>query len=117
MAAFRRAMLEDKLFLQPKLTLDDVAEYLGSNKSYVSRLVNTVFNVSFPELVNTLRVDYAEQYILDHRGARQDEIAAKSGFLSASSFNNTFKKIAGMTPKIWLSYIDRQRMQKDLGNK
>ena len=99
---FQALMLNEQLFLQPSLSLNDVADRLRTNKTYVSKLVNNTYNMGFPELLNTLRVDYAEQYILDHKDAKQDEIAKACGFLSASSFNNIFKKITGVTPKVWL---------------
>ena len=111
-ARFQHLMVDENLFLLPRLSLNDVAERLHSNKTYVSKMVNNTYNLGFPELINTLRVDYAEQYILNHRNARQDEIATACGFLSASSFNNTFKKITGMTPKMWVANEDRKRERK-----
>ena len=104
-------MMDEQLFLQPSLTLNDVAERMGTNKTYVSKLVNNAYNVGFPELINTLRVDYAEQYILANPDAKQMEIAEKCGFLSASSFNNVFKKVTGMTPNIWKASIERAEHQ------
>ena len=100
---FQTLMLNEQLFLKPSLTLADVAERLDSNKTYVSKMVNNTYNLGFPELLNTLRIDYAEQYILNHPDAKQSEIAVACGFLSASSFNNIFKKITGVTPKMWLA--------------
>lgn len=108
LSRFQHLMLDTQIFLQPRLTLGDVAELLGTNKTYISKLVNTTYNLSFPELINTLRVDYAEQYILAHRDAHQDEIATACGFLSASSFNNTFKIITGVTPRIWVASWDKK---------
>ena len=70
-------------------------------------MVNSTYNISFPELVNTLRIDYAEDYIANHREARQEDIAKACGFPSASSFNNTFKRITGMPPRIWLATHER----------
>ena len=109
MGRFQKLMVEEKLFLYPRLSLGDVAERLNSNKTYVSKLVNNSFNLGFPELINTMRVDYAEQYIINNRHARQNEIAEACGFLSASTFNNTFKKVTGMTPKVWIAHYDRQQ--------
>lgn len=106
LARFQRLMSEEKLFLQPRLTLKDICDRLHSNKSYVSKMVNDSYHMGFPELINSLRIDYAEQYILRHREAKQNEIAEKCGFLSASSFNNTFKSITGMTPKAWISNME-----------
>ena len=106
LAQFRSLMMDKKVFLRPKLTLDEVADELHSNKTYVSKMVNNTYGVSFPELVNTLRVDYAEQYILSHREAKQSEVALNSGFLSASAFNTVFKKVTGVTPKVWMASND-----------
>ena len=107
MSRFQHLMIDEQLFLQPSLTLQDVAERLHSNKTYISKLVNNTYNQGFPELINTLRVDYAEQYILKHRDAKQESIAQACGFLSASSFNSIFKKITGMTPKVWAASKDK----------
>ena len=108
LAKFQNLMLNEQLFLQPSLTLGDVAERMHTNKTYVSKMVNNTYNLGFPELLNTLRVDYAEQYLLNHRDAKQEEVALACGFLSASSFNNIFKKITGVTPKVWLVSTDRK---------
>ena len=105
-ADFKRLMNDKKLFLQPNLTLEDVADILHSNNTYVSRMVNNNYGQGFSELMNRMRVDYAKEYILSHRSARQSEIARNCGFLSASSFNTVFKKVTGTTPKIWLASTD-----------
>ena len=99
---FQTLMLNEQLFLQPSLSLGDIADRLHTNKTYVSKMVNNTYNLGFPELLNTLRIDYAQQYIVNHKDARQEEVARACGFLSASSFNNIFKKITGVTPKVWL---------------
>lgn len=105
LSRFQTLMVKEQLFLQPSLTLGDVADRLKTNKTYVSKLVNNTYNLGFPELLNTLRIDYAEQYIINHRSAKQDEIAAACGFLSASAFNSIFKKVTGVTPKVWIAGI------------
>ena len=103
LARFRSLMVNEQMFLQPSLSLNDIADRLHTNKTYVSKLVNKTYNLSFPELLNTLRIDYAEQYLLNHKDATQAEVAKACGFSSASSFNNIFRKITGMTPKMWLA--------------
>ena len=71
MSRFQHLMIDEQLFLQAGLTLQDVADKLNSNKTYISKLVNNTYNLGFPELINILRVDYAEQYIMSHRDAIQ----------------------------------------------
>ena len=99
---FEDYIINQQKFLVPGLTINDIARELGSNKTYISRLVNTNYRMTFPDYLNSLKIDYAEQYILHHRNAKQNEIAEACGFPNASSFNNTFKKITGVTPRIWL---------------
>ena len=98
---FQHLMLDEELFLHPGLTLADVADRLDTNKTYVSKMVNETYNLGFPEVLNILRVDYAQKYIRDHADASQEAIAKACGFLSAPSFNSTFKRITGYTPKVW----------------
>lgn len=113
LSAFQHLMTDGQLFLKPGLTLDEVARCLGTNKTYVSKLVNKTYNVGFPELLNILRVDYAEQYLFSHRDARQADVARASGFPNASSFNSTFKRITGFTPKMWLASYSHQALRRD----
>ena len=98
---FQHMMIDEEAFLQPGLSLSDVADHLGTNKTYISKMVNQTYNLGFPELLNILRVDYAEQYIVSHTDSTQEEIARACGFVSASSFNSTFKRITGYTPRVW----------------
>ena len=100
---FENLMLEEKIFLQQGLTLEEVAERLNSNKTYVSKMVNSNYGMGFPELINSLRTNFAQEYLIQHADARQEDIAKVCGFPSASSFNNIFKKITGLPPRIWLA--------------
>lgn len=103
LARFQRLIVEEKLFLIPGLSLDDVAEKLHTNRTYISKLVNTSYNMGFPEFLNQLRIDYAEEFLIAHPDMSQAEVAKACGFLSASSFNVAFKRITGMTPRMWMA--------------
>lgn len=100
---FQHVMIDEQVFLQPGLTIGDMAERLHTNKNYISRMVNQTYNIGFPEVLNILRIDYAEQFIVNHKDLNQDEIARACGFVSATYFNSTFKRITGFTPKVWAS--------------
>ena len=108
MGRFERMMMEDKAFLHSGLTLLDVAENLGTNKTYASRMINNTYKMSFPDLINTLRIDYAEEYIVTHRNAKQTDIATACGFTSAAALNSAFRKVTGLTPRIWLASYDQR---------
>ena len=78
MARFHSLMVRDCLFLQPSLSLGEVASRLHTNKTYISKLVNNTYGVSFPDFLNALRIDYAQEYLLSHREARQEDVAKAS---------------------------------------
>lgn len=98
---FQHIMIDEQFFLQPGLTIGDIAERLHTNKNYISRMVNQTYNMGFPEVLNILRIDYAEQFIPTHPEMTQEDIAKACGFVSATYFNSTFKRITGYTPKVW----------------
>ena len=100
---FEDLIVTEQLFLKQGIRISDIASMLETNRTYVSRLVNNTYNMSFSDYINTLRIDYAEQYLMHNRDAKQSDIASACGFPNASAFNNVFKKITGVTPKIWLA--------------
>ena len=109
LARFHRIVVDQQLFLQPQLTITEVADRMGTNKTYISRLVNNSYHMPFPDLINALRVNYTQRYLINHHNATQAEVAKACGFTSASALNNTFKKVTGMTPKIWLATRNKKQ--------
>ena len=105
---FEEVIINDQLFLVPGITLTQIAERLNTNKTYLSRMINSTYKLAFPDYLNMLRIDYAEQYILHHHSVRLSEVATACGFSSPSAFNNTFKKITGMTPKVWMATLGKK---------
>lgn len=97
---FQQLVIERRAYLEPHLTVTEVARRLQTNKTYVSNLVNEQYGMPFPDLINTLRVRYAQSYRAEHPGARQQELAAACGFSSVSFFNRVYKKVTGVTPGI-----------------
>ena len=84
-SAIRRTVVRDKAFLNPHLSLQDVAEQCGFNRSYVSRVFKTELG-GFFSYVNNLRLDYAEAYQKEHPDAPVHEVAAESGFGSRQTY-------------------------------
>lgn len=105
---FESVMNEKLLFLIPSITIDTVAMEIGSNRTYVSQLVQNTYSMTFNEYINHRRIEYGKEYILNHTDAIQEDIALKCGYSSAAAFNKRFKEITGMTPKEWKIINKRQ---------
>lgn len=93
-------LIHQKRFLDPTITLDKMADELDLSKSHLSRLINTELDMSFPDLLNSLRVEEAKMYLTNPEFANYTLIAIglEAGFNSKTTFNNAFKKITGKTP-------------------
>ena len=93
---------EKKLFLRKDLHLEDIAQELATNKTYISLLVNNLSGTKFTDLVNGLRISHAQQLMLEHPDMLLADVADASGFSSRSAFFRNFKAQTGMTPMEWL---------------
>lgn len=97
--SLEQSMTESKLYLNPKLTLQELAAEIGTNRTYLSEYLNNVLETTFYEYVNAFRIKEACKFINEF-GQRKSmiEIAEMSGFNSISTFNRSFAKVMGMTP-------------------
>ncbi|MBO7115268.1 MAG: AraC family transcriptional regulator [Bacteroidaceae bacterium] len=102
-ARFDELILTNRMYLKKGIRISDVAKMLRTNRTYISKLVNDTYGMSFSDYINTLRIKFAQEYLIEHPDIKQSDIAAVCGFPDASAFNNIFKKVTGMTPKIWLA--------------
>lgn len=95
-----RIMIEEKMFLNPRLSIDDVAERLGTNSKYISQVLNEYHQRNFYAYINAFRIEEAQRLLLSpaHRKYSILAIAEMSGFSSKSSFNEAFKAITNQTP-------------------
>lgn len=80
-----------------KLTLRDVAEALGYDYYYFSRLFRHIFGVRFIDYLNACRLNTALE-ALRSTDSSITSIALDSGFQSIRSFNDVFLKSMGMSP-------------------
>lgn len=96
-----RAMMEiNKLFLNPELSLEELASELNVHKNYVSFVVNEVFNKNFYNFINSYRINEARKMLSDpeFNHLSIEGIAKSCGYKSRNVFYPLFKKETGLTP-------------------
>lgn len=98
-------MAQQQPFLDPEITLNDLAEQLRIPPGQLSRIINQGFSCNFSEFINRYRVAHVQQLLL--QGEAQQftllAIALNSGFNSKATFNRVFKKMTGKTPGDFLA--------------
>jgi AraC-like DNA-binding protein len=90
-------ILNEKWYLEPRLSLRQLAQRLASNESYISRTINKGLGKSFNAYINQFRVDYAKD-LINQNETSMLIIALDSGFNSKATFNRVFKEHSGLTP-------------------
>jgi AraC-like DNA-binding protein len=99
--ALTQWMESEKPYLNPEFKLMDLREVLPMNRSYLSQFINDTYGCTFYQLVNRYRIDEAKRLMRECPGMRIEEIAARSGFASRSSFTQTFTRETGFSPREW----------------
>ena len=79
-------MDEQQVFLHNDLLLNDVAQLLGTNRTYLLQALNSCAHMTFKEYINRKRIAYAEKLIMEDPSKPRNEIAVHSGYNSMSSF-------------------------------
>ena len=94
------AIRERKIYMEPDITLDTLAESLSIVPRDLSTLVNRHFGVNFYEFINRYRIEEAKRMLMsdEYRSTTITEIYLEVGFNSKSVFYTFFKKLEGITP-------------------
>ncbi len=79
------------------VSLKALADSLGYEYCYFSKMFNRIFSMSYNDYLNTYRFNEACN-MLTETEATVTDIAYESGFQSIRSFNHTFKRLAGVSP-------------------
>ena len=109
MDSFKQHMEKERGYLNASLTIEEIARVLNSNRTYVSKLVNLYYGMSFRDYVNKQRLDYSKQLMTDEPDASLEYIAVKSGFQSSTQFIRKFRETEGITPTVWKATLRQKK--------
>lgn len=98
-----RQWIDDKHYTQSKLTLNDVAHQLNTNRTYLSQYINTVLNIPFGSWLTQLRLEEAKRMLAESPSLGISDVAKACGFSSTSNFSHLFNDMEGMTPQQWIN--------------
>ena len=104
--SLENTILEKRYYQDNTLTLQKLAQLLGTNRQYLSNYINQEVHKNFYDYINDFRLTEAKS-LLDGKDAENqhslEEIAMMSGFNSYATFLRSFKKKYGQTPSQYLS--------------
>jgi AraC-like DNA-binding protein len=91
---------KNELYKNPELRITDIALMAGTNRTYISRIVNEEMQTNFCDWVNGFRIEYVKGIMKnpEYDNLSMLQIAEMSGFSSLSAFYRVFKAKEGIAP-------------------
>ena len=99
----KHLMDEEKVFLNPDLSLGILAKYLDISEKNCSQFFSTSLQTNFNRYINKLRVEAFKEKVKSGKlnNLTLLAIAYDCGFDSKSTFNRAFKQLESMTPSAY----------------
>ena len=105
-------MNNNKNYLHIDYSINTLAKDLDISRSYISQVINELFNRNFSNFLNEYRIKEAKKILSASSGLKYtiESIAEMVGYKSKTAFNNAFKKHVGVTPSFYLDYIKNESL-------
>ena len=112
---FEKLMTEEKIYTDNLLTKEKAAELLGTNRTYLSQVINEETSQTFTQYVNSCRAKEAVRLLSDpENNTPLKAISAQLGFNSMTTFYHQFQLITEMTPAQYRSKMnDLRKIEAD----
>lgn len=107
LAQLKKAMEEDRVYLNTNLNLMVLSEHTGLTPKILSAVINQHLNKNFNEFINEYRIAEIKNRLSSPASENLTIVglAYECGFNSQSTFQRAFKTILGVSPKEYLAKI------------
>ena len=91
---------EEKVYLDPTLSIQDLAKRLATNRTTLSHVINTHLSQNFASLLNSYRIKEAVRLLSDPQyfQEKMEVVGELCGYNNRQVFHAAFKKEMGITP-------------------
>lgn len=97
------------LFNNRNISLAYLAGHINTNTKYLSRVINLHKQKDFNGYINELRVNYIMERLRNEpvwRKYKISTLAEEAGFSSHSKFAAVFKSLTGISPSLFIQYLE-----------
>lgn len=110
MQRIRQLLEQQRAFVEPELTLIEVATRLDVNRTYISAAINHCTGDSFSNYLAELRIREAVRILSDPANEQLtiDAVASAAGFNDRHNFYRAFKRITGLSPSAFRANISKK---------
>ncbi len=92
---------KNKIYLNSELTIHDLVKVIGTNRTYISTLINQEYNQNFCTFVNGFRINELERIICENDDLANEVLAERAGFGSVKSMKRVISSKTGLSLSEW----------------
>jgi len=94
-----------KLYMNSQLTIMDVVQAMGSNRTNISTIINKHCKQNFCTFVNNYRIEELERVVRQHPKYSYDVLAESCGFGSVNSLRRSVAAKTGLSVSEWKKQV------------
>ena len=98
--------LTSEHFTSPSLSLSSIAEEIGYHEKYVSSRFKKEVGIPFAQYLRDIRINHAV-FLMEQGVVSVKNVAMLSGFSDSLYFSKVFKELKGVSPREFISEIER----------
>lgn len=92
---------EEKIYLNSQLNLMDIVNAVGTNRTYISSIINQQYNQNFCTFVNGYRIEELERVVAENPDYTNEILAECCGFGSLNTLKRAIFAKTGMSINEW----------------
>lgn len=94
-------------YQQPEYNINDLANDLSSNSTYIAKALKQGVDLSFNNYLNSCRIKEIKKRIInrEHEQFTLKHLYTEAGFTQQSTFNRVFKVVEGVTPSEFINSL------------
>jgi len=98
---------QKKIYLNSQLNILDVVQAIGTNRTYISTIINQQYNQNFCAFVNSYRLEELERIIHKNQNVSNEILAESCGFGSVNSLKRAVFAKTGMSVSQWKQQLEQ----------
>lgn len=101
----------NKHYLNSNLNIMDVKQIVGSNRTYISAIINQHTGHNFCSFVNEFRIEELKVVLIERKDCKNDELAQRCGFGTVNSMKRAILFKNGLSIADFKKQIERNPLQ------
>lgn len=101
-----RIFQDPKFFLNPNLTINELAALAGTNRTYISGFINKYYGQNFCTFVNKFRYNQVIKTVQKYPDTSLFDLSESCGYGSTDSLKRSIHQMTGMRIKEWRTAVN-----------